>query len=318
MNALWPDGHPFAVALSHDVDRVAKRWQFAYYLARAIARRQPRQLWRQIQSLGALLRGDDPYWNFERIMTLEDELGVRSTFFFLNERGAASLFRPRSLMLFGGRHSLHDVRIQQVIHELHSGGWEVALHGSYDSYRDPSLLRREKEQLEAILGEPVNGIRQHYLNLDIPDTWHRQASVGFVYDSTLGFSDQVEFRWGMPHPFYPKDPLTGEEIPLLQIPLGIMDVPLMQMRDPWEAAWPLIDLVEEEQGVLTLNWHQRVFNPWGFQEHQEMYVRIVRECQKREAWVVPLGAIADWWKRHTLLAAPRLGASGGKRVKLET
>ena len=102
MNTLWPDGHPFALALSHDVDRVAKRWQFLYYPVYAIVRRELDQLWRHVKSLGALLRGADPYWNFERIMALEDKLGVRSTFFFLNEQGRASLFCPKSAPLFWG------------------------------------------------------------------------------------------------------------------------------------------------------------------------------------------------------------------------
>jgi hypothetical protein len=77
----WLDERPFALALSHDVDRVAKRWQFPYYIGQAIARRRPDQLQRQIQSLGALARGDDPYWNFQRIMALEDEFGAPPSFF---------------------------------------------------------------------------------------------------------------------------------------------------------------------------------------------------------------------------------------------
>ena len=294
----WPDGCSFALALSHDVDRVAKRWQFLYYLAQAIVRRQSNQLRQHIQSLGALLRGDDPYWNFERIMSLEDDLDVRSTFFFLNEQGHVSLSHPRSMMLFWGRYVLKDERVQRVIRELHAGGWEIEMHGSYNSYRNEALLKYEKEQLEEILREPVEGIRQHYLNLDIPETWQMQVKAGFTYDSSLGFSDRVGFRWGVCRPFYPKDPLTGEEIPILQLPMAIMDTTLMQTDDPWQEALSLIDLSERRQGVLTINWHQRVFNPWEFRDSQEIYMRIVRECQERGAWVAPLGTIAEWWQRQ--------------------
>lgn len=295
MSALWPDGCSFALALSHDVDRVAKRWQFPYYFGRAILRRQLGQLWRHTCSLGALLRGDDPYWNFERIMSLEDKLGVRSTFFFLDEPGRASLLCPKSLVLFGGRYLLDNRRIQQVICELDAGGWEIGLHGSYFSYRNEMMLKREKERLETILAKPVKGVRQHYLNLDIPETWHIQARVGLVYDSSLCFLDRIGFRWNAPRPFYPKDPLTGDKIPILELQTAIMDSALVRIDDPWHEVESLIDRVEREQGVLTVNWHQRSFNPWEYQERLDMYTRIIQECQRRRAWIVPLREVTTWW-----------------------
>lgn len=299
MSTPWPDNRPFALALSHDVDRVAKQWwQFLYYITTATFFRRFSRISLHIQSLWASLRGDDPYWNFQRIMALEDELGVRSTFFFLNESGRTSLLSPKSMMLFWGRYPITAEPIQKIICTLDTGGWEVGLHGSYFSYNDEELLRREKQQLEAILSKPVVGSRQHYLNLTIPETWQIQTKIGLEYDSTLGLARQIGFRWGSYHPFYPKDPVTGTEISLLQIPLGIMDVPLMQLPDPWQAACSLIDRVEQEQGVLTLNWHQRVFNLWEYKEWQEIYVRIIRECQDRGAWIIPLKEVYTWWSNQ--------------------
>jgi len=292
----WPDRCLFALALSHDVDRVAKQGQFIYYLIQALIKRRPEQLQQHFCSLKALLRGDDPYWNFERIMTLEDNLSVRSTFFFLNEQEKATMLNPRSMTLFWGRYDLNDRRIQQVIHDLHTGGWEIGVHGSYNSYQDEALLKSEKEYLEATLGESVKGIRQHYLNLDVPETWYRQAQTGFAYDSSLGFSDHVGFRWNAMHPFYPRDPRTDERIPILQLPMAMMDGPLMQSDDPWREALTLIEQAEQQQGVLTINWHQRSFNPWEYQERQEMYVRIIEECQQRGAWIAPLGEVAERWR----------------------
>jgi peptidoglycan/xylan/chitin deacetylase (PgdA/CDA1 family) len=294
----WEDTRPFALGLSHDIDRVAKRWQFAYYLFQALVSLRLDELRQHLRSLQALLHADDPYWNFERIMTLEDDLGVHSTFFFLNEPGRASVLKPGSMTLFCGRYDINESRIRQIIRDLHAGGWEIAVHGSYHSYQDQRLLSSEKKQLEALVGESVKGIRQHYLNLDIPATWQHQAQAGFSYDSSLGYSDRVGFRWGAVHPFYPRDPLTGKKIPVLEIPLGIMDASLMRMDNPWQAVLSMIDRVEQEQGVLTINWHQRVFNPWEYREWQDMYVRIVRECERRGAWIAPLGEVAEWWMSH--------------------
>jgi peptidoglycan/xylan/chitin deacetylase (PgdA/CDA1 family) len=291
----WPDGRRFALGLSHDVDRIAKLWwHYGYYAGKAMVHFRFDQLARQVRSLGAKWRGQDPYWNFRRIMALEDDLGVRSTFFFLDERGNARWTKPRSMVLFWGRYRLTDERIRRVIRELHEGGWEIGVHGSYTSYRDEALLGDEKARLEAVVGESVKGVRQHYLRLDIPETWQRQARVGFAYDSSLGYSASVGFRLDRELPFYPTDPSTDARIPVLQIPLAVMDGPLMSLPDPWSAVIPLIDRVEKSGGVLTLNWHQRVFNPWELEDCQGMYVRIVQECLQRGAWAAPLAEIAEW------------------------
>jgi peptidoglycan/xylan/chitin deacetylase (PgdA/CDA1 family) len=204
------------------------------------------------------------------------------------------------MVLFWGRYRVTDERIRQVIRELYKGGWEIGVHGSYHSYRDEALLGDEKAQLEAVIGEPVRGVRQHYLRLDIPETWQYQARVGFVYDSSFGFSDGVGFRLDRELPYYPTDPSTGAIIPILQIPLAVMDGPLMSLPDPWSAVVALIDRIEASGGVLTVNWHQRVFNPWEPEDCQGMYVRIVRECLQRGAWAAPLAEIAGW--SHSQLA----------------
>ncbi len=299
MNVSYPGNRSFVLALSHDVDRVAKQWwQFSYYIIQASFKRCPTQICRHLQSLAASFRNDDPYWNFQRLMDLEEDLGVRSTFFFLNEQGRANLLSPSSFILFWGRYDITAAPLQKIIRTLDAGKWEIGLHGSYFSYCEETLLAQEKAQLEAIVGKPVTGSRQHYLNLNIPETWQAQAKIGLTYDSTLGFSTKVGFRWQRPHPFYPKDPLTGHEIPILQIPLGIMDVPLMQSSDPWSVALSQIEFVERERGVLTLDWHQRVFNPWEYREWQAMYARIIRECQHRGAWITPLGEVARWWSER--------------------
>ncbi|MBN1994980.1 MAG: polysaccharide deacetylase family protein [Anaerolineae bacterium] len=300
----WPDGCSFALALSHDVDRVTKRWQFIYYIARAIARRRLDQFQKQINSIGAWLRGDDPYWNFERMMELEDNLGVRSTFFFMDERGKVRLSNPKSFILFWGRYTLDNPRLQQAIRELDRAGWEIGVHGSYHSYRDGALLEQEKKRLEAIVGHPIAGTRQHYLNLQIPETWYIHAQLGFAYDSTLGYANQVGLRWGTCWPFYPFDPLTGTKIPVLQIPFAIMDGPLMRCPNPWQEAIHLVDHVEAAKGVLTLDWHQRMFNKWEAEDYQGMYIRIIQECQQRGAWIVPLGSIRAWWQDHNAQYQP--------------
>jgi peptidoglycan/xylan/chitin deacetylase (PgdA/CDA1 family) len=291
----WPDERPFALALSHDVDRTYKGFQHIYYIALAAWRRQPRLLKQHMLSFRDQLRGDNPYWNFQRIMKLEDRLGVRSTFFFLHETGRPRLTSFQSWVLFNGRYNIQDSRIVQVIKELERGGWEIGLHGSYYSANDAALLKMEKETLERIVGHKIIGTRQHWLQLTIPETWEIQAQLGLVYDSTIGYSRRTGLRWSTSHPFYPVHPQTRAEIPVLQIPFALMDRPLMSSPDPWAEAQKWIDFVARQGGVLTLDWHQRVFNRREFLPYAQMYERIIRACQEQGAWIARMQDVAQWW-----------------------
>ncbi len=86
----------------------------------------------------------------------------------------------------------------------------------------PRLLEEETRELEGIIHEKVIGTRQHNLNLDIPETWEYQIMAGLQYDTSLGFKDTIGFRWGTSFPFYPL--YSGKTIPMLEIPLIIMDI----------------------------------------------------------------------------------------------
>ncbi len=293
LDLSWPGGAGFALGLSHDVDRVAKRGQYPFNVARAVARVRPGWLADEGRSLVSLVRGDDPYWNFDRIQELEERLGVRSTFFFLDESGRPRWTSLRSNVLYRGRYRLADPAIQRAIRELDAGGWEIGLHGSYGSYLDADLLGAEKERLEEVVGRPVIGTRQHYLRLQVPETWRLQGALGLEYDSSLGFTDRAGWRWEERRPFRPVEADPGRPALPLQIPMTAMDGTLLASDDPWARALELIDEAEESSGCLVLNWHQRVFNPWEARRPMVLYERIIRECRDRGAWAGPLGEIHD-------------------------
>jgi peptidoglycan/xylan/chitin deacetylase (PgdA/CDA1 family) len=294
--ASWPEGRPFAVFASHDVDRTRKTFQYPYYFARAVRRLDAPGFSAQVASLLAVLRGRTPYWNFEKIMSLEERLGVRSTFFFLHETGRPRLAHPRSLVLYAGRYDLREPSIQRIIGKLATGGWEIGLHGSYRSFRDGSLLGPEKELLEGVLGRPVHGVRQHYLRLDVPRTLKEQERVALTYDSTVGFSDRVGFRAGTSFPFFLT--LSDDTCGLLELPLALMDGPLFGYRLPWEVAQKIVRSVRKVGGVLVVDWHQRHFNRFEGRGYEELYRRLLESCRADNAWFATGRQIDQWWRKR--------------------
>jgi len=284
ISPTWPHGKKFALCLTHDVDRVKKTYQhFTYFLKT-----------QRPYHLLSLFQKNEPYWNFEKIMEIENKYGVKSTFFFLNERGKASLFSPREWKLYLGRYDIYDSDVIDVIRNLHENGWEIGMHGSYNSYNNKDMLAKEKRELEELIGDEILGIRQHYLNLEIPKTWKIQEEVGFKYDTTFGFQDKIGFRSRKYYPFYPFDDSS-----FLEIPLAIMDVLLFKdaknMEEAWKKCKELINITEKKGGILTVLWHQRVFNEKEFPGWSRIYEKIIKVCKEMDAWITTAKDIAEWW-----------------------
>ena len=280
------DDYEFALCLTHDVDRPYKTYQGPFYAVTEF----------DLSHLRSLFTDESPYWQFESIMELEDDLGVRSSFYFLNEK---RLFRdkppwewvkPESWKLYTGRYDVTDDEIASVVRTLDRGGWEVGLHGSYDSVGDVDRLRHEKRTLERIVGDDVVGGRQHYLNLDGRETWRHHRAIGLRYDASLGSSQEYGFQhgYGVRYPF-------DDEFAVF--PLTIMETALMESTPSVDAAWRecrrLLTEARENGAVMTVLWHPRYMNEAEFSGYRTIYERLVREALSMDAWVGPVAACYD-------------------------
>ena len=288
----WPNDKKFAVCLTHDVDRVKKTYQYFTHFIRT----------KDYYHLKSFFdNGNEPYWNFEKIIDIEKKYGVKSTFFFLSESKKFNVFRPNEWKLTLGRYDINNEKISRTIQKLHADGWEIGLHGSYESYKNKEILMQEKKHLEDILGDDVIGIRQHYLNLVIPDTWKIQEEVGFKYDASFGSTIEIGFKEQQYLPFHPfKNQFSV-------IPLTIMDSALFQeskdMSDAWIKCKELIDYAEKNGALLTILWHQRVFNEKEFAGWSIIYEKILKYCCEKDAWITNGKNILEWYEdNNTVLS----------------
>lgn len=286
MSIEFPESKKFGICLTHDVDRIDKKWWHClYYFVKT----------KNIYHLKTLYkrRKFNPYWNFERIMALEDKYGVRSTFFFLNEQYKfPKLNDLRWFPMFMGGYDIHEV--SHIIRRLDEGGWEVAVHGSFYSYLNKDLMLKEKLELERIVGHKVIGIRQHNLNLKVPDTWKIQKEVGFKYDASFGSNYTIGFRDNKTLPFRP----FGDDF--IVIPLTIMDSALFRisknLRDAWSKILNILNYAEKKGALVTVLWHQRVFNENEFPGWSKLYEGIIQEGIKRKAWIATCRDVYEVFK----------------------
>jgi peptidoglycan/xylan/chitin deacetylase (PgdA/CDA1 family) len=322
----WPNGKKFAVCLTHDVDavtipslqmslRLIRKLLPAFLKNRQIAKSWVSALYfKTTKVLGC----DNTNGNtgslkglnsdlFGPLIALEAKYGFQSTFFFLPEETShyhvfdGSLYRYNDRIVFEGQR----LTVAELMRELDYRGWEIGLHGTYNSYADSEELKRQKSQVESALRKEIVSSRQHYLHFDITQTPLALANAGFKYDSTFGSNRMIGFRNGLAIPFYFYDLKADRPIPLLELPLHIMDVSLLSSQhldltppEALERTKQLIDRVEAVQGLITLLWHPNVINQRRYPGWFWVYEQLLDYISRKDAWVATVGAIGQWWENR--------------------
>lgn len=267
----YGDGKKFAVCLTHDIDYIYPNWtRIAKGMANSFSDRDLKRLltW----PFSKVNKNYNPYWNFHKIMGIEEKFGAKSTFFIMTAE------RDPAMQIYPIGDLAGDMR------DIVRRGWDIGLHGGYYSYNDAAAIAEEKRKLERAIGKKVIGYRNHFLKFCTPDTWLQLEKAGFSYDSTLGFADCIGFRNGMCHPFRPYDLKGDRWIDLVEIPQAIMDGTLFEyMRlncdDSWKMVREIIDTVEKYQGVVTLSWH----NTQSTDVNLSFYEKVLKYCYDKGA-----------------------------------
>jgi len=298
----WPDGKPFAVCLTHDVDAVS-----LYSLRQSLRSRKTQLLndsgaFQKVRSLAGLgidlarlgtrAKQKDPLHCYERWLKAEKQCSAHSTFFFWPGLSAITkrhhtdcVYELSDPVIFDNQ----KCSVAEMICEIDRQGWEIGLHPSWYAFDDADELKRQKESLEKALGHEVISVRQHYLHYDIRVTPAVHAAAGFKYDSTLGFNDNVGFRFGTCYPYHLYDLKAEKELPIKEIPLIIQDGAMLNpakgMRLDEETAFQYVlqiaETVEEVGGVLTLLWHP---NSIIKEDWWDLYLRILEYLKEKNAW----------------------------------
>ena len=314
---VWPDGKCFAVCLTHDVDDVSL---FSYrQTLRGVQRppRNPRQRCPSIRkALGFGLNAiritknvfsKDPLHCYERWLDIENAFHARSTFFFwpgwknvTKHHYSDSTYELDDRITFDGQ----NCTVTEMIQEIHRRGWEIGLHPSWYAFNDVDELKRQKGALETAADSSIHSVRQHYLHYDIWSTPRAHSEAGFKYDSTLGFNDNIGFRFGTCYPWNLYDLKADEQLPIVEIPLIIQDAAMLSankgLRLNLEMALNYIvllaDRVKDVGGVLTLLWHP---NQIIKSEYVKVYTKSLEYLKRQNCWMTTVAEVGDWWTERS-------------------
>lgn len=283
--ADFPDGKKFAVCLSHDIDLLYNRSTPTvnfFHSANQFRKGKIGTAAYHFQSIFKKQR--NPVWQLEHLNKIENEFGARSTNYFLSLQPGERDF------------NYHLSEIRDLFQLTKSQKGEIGLHGGHEAWRSFEKIQQEKQQLEAACSEQMLGYRNHFLRFNTPTTWQFLAQAGFRYDTTFGFADCAGFRNGLCHPFFPKLATTGERLPILELPLHIMDATFENyMRLNWQTArtviFDIINKVSSLGGVVSILWH----NHLATGEAGRVYRDILEHCARQDAWFPTSLELADFW-----------------------
>lgn len=241
------------------------------------------------------------YYHFEKWLELEPKFGAHSTFFFFPQK-------VRKRHLTDCCYSYNEkvkfdnqiCSVKEMMQEIDKRGWEIGLHASWNSFDDIDEMKFQKEQIENAIGHEIKSIRHHYLHMDIRCTPAIQDAAGFKYDSSLGFNNNVGFRFGTSYPWYLYDLNKKKQLKIMEIPLIIMDGALLDPNKglildkdtATEYCKFIIDKVENVNGVVTLLWHaSKVSN----KNWTSVYEHAIRYASQKNTWFGCISEVGDLW-----------------------
>jgi len=313
-SALWPGGRPFAVCLSHDVDlvsesvtpRQALRSMRLSLLGAPTSRRDTivrlaRPGVRAARAVRDGLSKTPVAEALESCIEIEREHRVPATYFFTVYPGGDGhrydcTYALEDPCRFGGAR----VTVADLVRGLDREGFEVGLHGSYNSAFASERLAAEKVALEAAVGSSVTSIRQHFLHWDARTTPRIHSHVGFSTDSTLGFNRNVGFRSGTSLPFRWLDVERDEPLDLVELPILVGDVALLRgdalelgLELARQTLSGLLDRVAEVGGVATLVFHpNNIADP----DYRALFRQVIEYGVERGAWFASVRDLDRWFR----------------------
>ena len=247
---------PTRVFLTHDIDSIygAFREDRNYWLKRF----NPFMAAKVV--LNELL-GNPGWFTIDRIMKIEDEYDLKSTFFWLVNQGKVN---EREL---NADYDLHSPMVWNALERLNYRGWENGIHKSIST--DSLQLEMEKAKFQPAAN------RYHYLKFQLPGLYDSVEQAGLKLDASLGFAEQYGFRNSYALPFTPFNVKERRPYALVEAPLHIMDGTFQRYMNVSgvDAGKAMVDFFEAHaaNAVISVLWHNSFCTDYKYGEFFKAY-----------------------------------------------
>lgn len=219
------------------------------------------------------LNKKDPYDNYQYLWDLQDKYKLNSLYFFLlADYGLNDKNVP-----------VWNKNFQSLIKSI-SDRAKIGIHPSFGSNKKTEKLAKEIDRLNYISKFEVSRSRQHFLILNMPETYRRLIEHEIKEDYTMGFASEAGFRASIctPYPFYDLD--REEKTSLMLYPFTVMEATLkFYMNTSKEQACVIIDeLINEVRkvdGLFISLWHnETVSNEGLWKDWRVVYEHLIKKA----------------------------------------
>jgi hypothetical protein len=157
----------------------------------------------------------DPYDMYKKLLLMKKKYGINTIFFFL--LGDYSTFDKN----ISPGNTSYKLLIKDIADYV-----KVGIHPSYFSMKNELKIKKEKEILESIVNFPITRSRQHYLRIEVPETYQHLVDREIAEEYSMGYASHYGFRASTCTPFYFYDLDFEIQTPLKAFPFAVMDATL--------------------------------------------------------------------------------------------
>ncbi|MGZ8538785.1 MAG: hypothetical protein ACXWV9_11005, partial [Flavisolibacter sp.] len=155
--------------------------------------------------------------------------------------------------------NVDNAEFRQLIKSIASK-YKSGLHPSWASSDNDALLKKEKELLEQITGKEINTARQHFIRMELPDTFHQLLKAGIQHDHSMGYGSINGFRASYANSFKWYDLKNEKQTELTIHPFCFMDANAYyeQKLSAEEALIELMqyyEVIKSVNGTMITLWH---------------------------------------------------------------
>jgi len=266
---------PLKIVLSHDCDVLLGNDKYS----------QIGRVWRGIIGIlkGNFYNLTFPLWmlynffnprkfymnNVYAMIDMERQFGFTSILYILNGVGGR----------YGFRNNLSAVK--ELLENIPEN-WEIGLHYNYDTLLDDVSFLRQKNELQAIIGQEVFLGRAHYLKFDPLKSYYQLETHGIRFDESLGMPHINGFKVGMAGVFYPFLNQDKKVSSVLTLPLQFWDSHLNSEAKiaNFEKS---IEHLSKIGGVVSVLFHPGKFYNIEDPKMDGVYYRVLKTLQRVQA-----------------------------------
>jgi len=214
----------------------------------------------------------DPFDTFGDLLGFQKQYNIKTIFFFL----------LGDYTTYDKNISFGNARYRSLIKSI-SDYADVGLHPSYFTMKNEMILKKEKQRFESILNRPAEKSRQHYLRLDMPDTYHNLINLEIKEDYTMGYAKHYGFRASTCTPFYFYDLDYEIQTPLRVFPFAVMDGTLrdylnLSIKPSYEIIINLAKEVKKVEGTFIMLFHNESLSNRGrWRRWKKLYIDICKQ-----------------------------------------